>query len=78
MQFNGDTKAVSRGSHLVTLDPSPKSKVEDDAQAEAQDLLGEAPEFVFDLLPGRRIPGAGANSYEPFILREAQSAPVRG
>ena len=78
MQFNGDTKATSRGSHLVTFDPRPESKIEDDAQTAAQDFLGKAPEFVFDLLPGRRIPGAGAESREPFILREAHGAPVRG
>ena len=78
VQFNGDTKATSRRSHLVTFDPRPEPKIEDDAQAEAQDFLGKAPEFVFDLLPCRRIPRAGAESREPFILREADRAPVRG
>jgi hypothetical protein len=77
VQFNTDTKATSRGSQLVTFDPRPEPKIEDDAQTEAQDFLGEAPEFVFDLLPGRRIPGAGAESREPFILREAHGTPIR-
>lgn len=77
VQFNGDTKATSRGSHLVTFDPRPEPKIEDDAQTEAQDFLGKAPEFVFDLLPGRRIPGAGAESREPFILRKAHGTPSR-
>jgi hypothetical protein len=77
VQFNGDTKATSRGSHLVTFGPRPEPKIEDDAQTEAQDFLGQAPEFAFDLLAGRRIPGAGAESREPFILREANGAPLR-
>ena len=47
MQFDADTKATSHGSHLVTFDPRPEPEIEDDAQAEAQDLLGELPEFVF-------------------------------
>ena len=47
MQFDTDTKATSHGSHLVTFDPRPEPEIEDDAQAEAQNLLGELPEFVF-------------------------------
>jgi hypothetical protein len=78
VQFDADTKATSHGSHLVTFDPRPESKIEDDAQAEAQDFLGEVPEFMFDLLPGRCVPGAGAEGREPFILREAHGAPIRG
>ena len=78
VQFDTDTKAASDGSHLVTFDPRPEPEIEDDAQAEAQDLLGETPEFVVDLLPGRRVPRVGAEGDEPFILREAQGAPVRG
>jgi hypothetical protein len=78
VQLDGDTEATSRGSHLVAFDPRPESKIEDHTQIEAQDFLGEAPELVFDLLPGRRIPGAGAESREPFILREPYGAPIRG
>ena len=78
VQFNGDTKATRRGAHLVTFDARPEPKIEDDAQTEAQDFLGEAPEFVFDLLPGRLVPGCGAEGPEPFILREAHRAPVGG
>jgi hypothetical protein len=78
VQFNGDAKATSRGSHLVAFGPRPEPKIEHDAQTEAQDFLGKAPEFVFDLFPGRPIPGVGAESREPFILREAHGAPVHG
>jgi hypothetical protein len=53
VQFDADTKATSSGSHLVTFDPRPEPKIEDDAHAEAQDFLGEVPEFVFDLLTGQ-------------------------
>ncbi len=65
VQFDGDTKGTSRGSHFVTFDPRPEPKIEDDTQTEAQDFLGKAPEFAFDLLPGRRIPRARAESREP-------------
>jgi hypothetical protein len=78
VQFDTDTKPTSGGSHLVTFDSRPEPKVEDDAQPEAQDDLGETPEFVVELLPGRRVPGVGAEGDEPFVLREAQGAPVRG
>ena len=78
MQFDADTKATSHGSHLVTFDPRPEPKIEDDAQAKAQNLLGELPEFMFHLLLGRRVPRGGAEGPEPFILREAHGAPVRG
>jgi len=71
VQFDTDTKAASHGSHLVTFDPRPEPEIEDDAQAEAQDLLSETPEFAVDLLPGRRVPRAGAQGDEPLILREA-------
>ena len=56
VQFDTDTKAASHGSHLVTFDPRPEPEIEDDAEAEAQDFLGETPEFMVDLLPGRRVP----------------------
>jgi hypothetical protein len=49
MQFDADTKATSHGSHLVTFAPRPEPEIEDDAEAEAQDLLGQTPEFLFDL-----------------------------
>lgn len=78
MQLDPDTKATRRASHLVTFDPRPEPKIEDDAQTKAQDFLGEAPQFVFDLLPGWLVPGSGAEGPEPFILREAHGAPVRG
>ena len=45
--------------------------------AEAQHLLGETPELVVDLVPGRCVPRAGAEGAEPFILRKTQGAPVR-
>src|SRR5258708_24219506 len=77
MQFDADTKATSRGSHLVTFVPRPEPKIEDDAHAEAQDVWGEVQELVFDLRTGRLVPGAGAEGREPFILREAHGAPVR-
>src|SRR5262249_17283726 len=77
VQFDSDTEATSRGSHLVTFDPRPEPKIEDDADAEAQDFLCEVPKFVFDLVPGRLVPGAGAEGREPFILCEAQGTPVR-
>jgi hypothetical protein len=31
VQFNGNTKATSRGSQVVTVDPRPEPKIEDDA-----------------------------------------------
>jgi hypothetical protein len=71
VQFDTDTKAASHGSHLVAFDPRPEPEIDDDAQAEAQDLLGETPELVVDLLPGRRVPRGGAEGDEPLILREA-------
>jgi hypothetical protein len=76
VQFDANTKATSRGSHLVTFDPRPESEIEDDAHAEAQNLLGKLPEFVIDLLSGRLVPRGGAEGPEPFILREAQGVPV--
>jgi hypothetical protein len=45
-QFDTDTKATSHGSHLVAFDARPEPEIEDDAQAEAQDFLSEAPEFM--------------------------------
>jgi len=66
------------GSHLVAFDPRPQAKIEDDGHAEAEKLSGDAPEFAFDLGVRRRVPGAGAKGPEPFILREAYRAPVRG
>ncbi len=56
MQFDTDTKTATHGSHLVAFDPRPQPKIENDAEAEAQDLLGETPEFVIDSLPGRTRP----------------------
>lgn len=78
VQFDADTKATSHGAHLVTFDPRPKPKIENDAQTETQDFLREAPEFMLDLLPGRLIPGAGAEGREPLILREAHGTPLNG
>jgi hypothetical protein len=78
VQFDADTKTTSYGSQLVTFGPRPEPEIEDDAQAKAQDLLGQAPEFMFDLLPGRLVPRCGAEGPEPFILREAHGAPVSG
>ncbi len=77
VQFDTDAKTTSRGSHLVTFDPCPQPKVEDDTQAEAQDLLGETPKFVVDLLPGRFVPGGGAEGPKSFILSKAHGTPVR-
>ena len=77
VQFDTDTKAASRGAHLVAFRPRPEPEIEDDAQAETEDVLGETPEFVVDLRPGRRVPRAGAEGDEPLVLREAQGAPVR-
>jgi hypothetical protein len=71
VQFDTDTEAAGHRSHLVTFDPRPEPEIDDDTQAEAQDLLGETPEFVVDLLPGGSIPRAGAEGDEPLILREA-------
>src|SRR5262249_11492165 len=73
-----DAKGSSRGSHLVTFDPCPEPEVENDAEAEAQDFLAEAPEFVVNLLPSRLVPGGGAEGPEPFILGEAHGGPGRG
>jgi hypothetical protein len=71
VQLDADTKATRHASHLVTFDPRPEPKIEDDAQTKAQDLLGETPEFAVDLLPGRLVPRGGAEGDEPLILREA-------
>lgn len=78
VQFDADTEATSHGSHLVTFDPRPEPKIEDDAEAEAQDLLGQSPEFLFNLLPGGPVPRGGAKRPLPLVLREADSASLRG
>ena len=78
MQFDADTKAASRGAHLVAFDPRPEPEIEDHAQAKAQDLLGELPEFMLHLLLGRCVPRVGAEGPEPLIFRETHGAPVRG
>ena len=78
MQFDADAKAASHGSHLIPFDPCPQPEIEDDAHAEAENLLGDAPEFAFDLVIGLRVPRAGTEGPEPFILREAHDASVRG
>ena len=56
VQFDTDTKATSHGSHLVTFDPHRDPKIEDDAQAQAQDLLGELPELMVRPSPGSSWP----------------------
>jgi hypothetical protein len=71
VQLDADSKAASHQSHLVTFAPRPEPEIEDDAQAEAQDVLRETPELVINLLPGRRVPRVGAERDEPVILREA-------
>ena len=78
MQFDTDTKATSCGSHLVAFDPHRDPKVEDDTEAQTQDLLSELPQLMVHLLLGRRGPRGGAESPEPFIFREAHGAPVCG
>ena len=78
MQFHADAKAASHGSHLVPFDPRPQPEIEDDAHTEAEDVLGDAPEFAFHLVVGPRVPRAGTEGPEPFILRKAHGAPVRG
>src|SRR3989337_382986 len=75
VQLDADTKATSGESHLVTLGPRPEPEIEHDAEAKPQDLLGQAPEFMFNLLPGRLVPRCRAEGPKPFILREAHSAP---
>jgi hypothetical protein len=77
MQFDADTKATSHGSNLVKFDPRPEPEIEDDAEAEAQDLLGQAPEFLFDLFPCGSIPRSGAEGPQPLILRETHGASPR-
>src|SRR5262249_48726924 len=76
VQFDSDTETTSHGSHLVTFDPRPEPEIEDHAQPESQDFLGEAPELVVELFPGRLVPGCGAEGPEPFVLREAHGAAV--
>ena len=73
MQFEADTKAASRGSFLVAFDPRPEPKIEDHAHTEAQDFYDEAPEFMFDLPPGRLVRGGGteAQSHSSFVRRTA-------
>ena len=78
VQFDADTDATSRGSHLVTFDPRPKPEIDDDAQTEAQDLLGEAPELRFNLLPSRDIPRGGTEGPEPLILGQTYGVAVPG
>jgi hypothetical protein len=51
VQLDADTKAARHASHLVTFDPRPEPKIEDDAQAEAQDA-GEHPLYAFERSPG--------------------------
>jgi len=77
VQFNAYAKATSRCPELITFDSCPEPEIEDDAQAEAQNFLGEVPEFMFELHPGRLVPGVGAECNEPFILRKTHRAPVR-
>ncbi len=78
MQFDADTKSTSHGTHLVAFDPRPEPKIEDDAETEVQDLLGQTPEFLFDLLPGGSIPRSGAKGPQPLNLRETHGASLRG
>jgi len=70
VQFDADSEAASCGSHVVSFDPRPEPKIEHDAQSEAQNLLGEVPEFAFDLVLDRCVPRASAQCPHPFILGE--------
>lgn len=78
MQFHANTKVTSHSSHVVTFDPRPKPEVEDDAEAEPEDVLGQAPELSFDLLPGVPVPRTRAERPLPFILREADGIALVG
>lgn len=78
VQFYTDAQVASYGAHQVTLDPRREPEVEDNAQAEAHDLLGELPELMVHLDLGRRGPRGGAESPEPVVLGQAYGAPVCG
>ena len=58
---------------LVTFDPRPEPEVEHDAQPEAQDLLGEPPEFALHLLLADSSQGLEprAQSHSSFVRRTA-------
>ena len=77
MPFDTDADAASDGSHLVTFDRSCQLEVEDNAEAQAHNLLGELPELVTHFRLGGRGPRGGAESLEPVILGEAYGVPVR-
>ena len=78
VQFDADVKATRCSPELITVGSCPEAEIEDDAQAEAQYLSGKVPEFMLELYTGRLVPGVGAEGNEPFILRDAQCASVRG
>ena len=78
MQFDANAKVMSSRPELITFDSCPEPEIKDDAEAEAQNLLGKVPEFMFELHTGLHVPGVGAEGNEPFILREAHRSPVHG
>src|SRR4051812_20089406 len=67
-QFDAHAQPTSNGAHLVTLDPRPEPEIKDDAQPQGENFLSKLPESVFDPLPVRLVPRAGAERPEPFIL----------
>lgn len=48
VQFHTDAEGAGCGSHIVAFASCPESKINDDAQPEAQSFLREMPAFVFD------------------------------
>jgi len=79
VQFNGDTKGTSRGSHFVTFDPRPEPKIEDDTQTEAQDFLGKAPESpsTFSRADVSQGLEPRAESHSSFVRRTALRSAAR-
>ena len=78
MQFDGNTKTTSHGSHLVTFDPRPKSKIEDDAHAEAKNFWArrQSSSSTFSRIGSSQGVAPRAQSHSSFVRRTA--GPVRG
>ena len=78
VQLDANAKGTSRGSELVAFRSRPDPEVENDADAKAQEFLGQAPELGFDFHPSCLVPRRGAEGPQPLVLGETHGAPFGG